>query len=188
MLETRPLTARELLGRKRVSTLHRAWPLRGSWHCGAHSRMERWGTSFYKCRVWTMHALQREHKQCTQTGHMWTAAARWEQSWDLVTRWAVPAGRTHFILQEDTGSNWIDHLSGEEHEMLTTLCEGKLGRNPPLSLLSISVINNKYPQAFDTGKMPCSCCLLPIRYPQLPGRLLGDMMTSLMRMPVTAWD
>lgn len=36
-----------------------------------------------------------------QTGHM----CLWGQSWDLLTRVGVPVGKTHFIFQEDTGSN-----------------------------------------------------------------------------------
>lgn len=46
VLTAKPLRDRELLGRMRLSTLHRAWPLRGSLHCGTHSRREGGGTSF----------------------------------------------------------------------------------------------------------------------------------------------
>lgn len=74
--------------------------------------------------------------------------------------------------------SWLE----EDPEMLTTLCEERPGRNPPLSSLSsISVINNKYPRALGAGKMPRHCCSLPIRHPQLPGCPLGAMVRGVIK-------
>lgn len=76
-----------------------------------------------------------------------------------------------FIFQEDTGSNQADTgwLEEEALEKLPALLEEKPERNFGLSLRSISVMNNKYPQASDTGKTPYhGCLLLPTGYLELP--------------------
>lgn len=86
----------EPLGRMRVSTVHRAWPLRGSPHCGTHGRRGTHPSRSAKCFV--------EGTQAMHTD-MWLATSLWGQSWDLLTRLGVPVGRTYFKFQEDTGSN-----------------------------------------------------------------------------------
>lgn len=69
--------------------------------------------------------------------------------------WGTLLCGANFIFQEDTGSNQADIGWLEEAlEKLPALLEEKPERNSGLSLRSISVMNNKYPHASDTGKTP----------------------------------
>lgn len=79
------------------------------------------------------------------------------QGWQLVTL-LVTGGllyRATVLFQEGTGSQGIDTgWLGEALEKLPASLEERPERNASLSLGPTSMINNKYSQALDTGKMP----------------------------------